>query len=387
MIALFQRNHAAIGAAAGNIDVHRIDSADGLGGGLRRRRNSRLKGGFHGGFDGRFGGRFAGHLPAVALILFQILQGQIIADSGDVQRMPAHLFIDILLEAAYGGDGAPSVIAIDIRIGKQTDIAQHFLHKGDGFGIGGRVYEYVLALIRFLRRFSGGFNGGDRRGRDRRCGGRHGGRHGGRRGGWFDHADVVLDAVFQIGARERIAFAAGYERLRAALIVDPVLEGLDRVHGAIAVYAVHISFAEQTELCQHVLHAADILRGRPRVDGIAGGRGRRRCGGRGGGGVRGLRGLRLLLLPPIDVVVQERHGVYIHHAGHLQRVVALQLIDAGLEVLDRVFGGNAVDAVRAAFLHDAQRDQLSLHGADIGARGIRVHRDVIGAGGDGGLAQ
>ena len=387
MIALLQRNHAAIGTAAGNIDAYGIDSADGFGGGFRRRLNGGFDGRFCRGFDRGLGGCFAGHLPAVALILFQILQGQVVADSGNVQRVSAHLFIDILLEAAYGGDGAPSVIAIDIRIGKQPDIAQHFLHKGDGFGIGGRIYEYVLALVRLLRRFGGGFKGGFKGrysgGFDRRRCGRHGGRHSGR----FDHAHVVLDAVFQIGERERIAFAAGHERLRAALIVDPVLEGLDRVYGAIAVYAVHIPFAEQTELCQHVLHAADVFRGRPRIDGIAGGRGRRRSGGRRGGGDCGLRGLRMPLLPPIDVVVQERHGVHIHHAGYLQRIIALQLIDAGLEVLDRVLGGNAVDAVRAAFLHDAQRDQLVLYGADIGARGIRVHRDIVRTGGDGRLAQ
>ena len=308
------------------------------------------------------------------------MQRQRVAHAADLQHLTALLLVDPLLEEDDGVDGLVAVLAVHIAALDQADGGEHLLHVADGLPRGVCVDNHVaLAVARILLGSHGGLSGGSS---SRRCGGFSGGSS-----GCALNPDALLHAVAQVLLGQQVALAGDGQGLRAEVVVDELLEVLDRSCGAAAVLAVHVAALEQANLLQQLLHLGDLCLGGGGVDGAAVvgrvhglGGGRSGGGGLGGRGVQGLGGgrRRLLLEPPVDVVVQVGLGQLVHHAVHVQGAVALQLVHADLEVLHRGGGAGAEDAVGAALGQQAQRDQLLLQAANQGLGGACVDNALVG---------
>ena len=249
-----------------------------------------------------------------------------------------------------------------------------------------------MEVVLFLVGRFGGRVGGNLSGDGRGFGGGNLGGRGGGRVSRLRHGHAAGDELLEVGQRQGIACAGLGQHVALEIVVHILLEGEHGGGGSAAVVAVIGAGGQQTRFDQHLLDVLDGFLGGIGVHvevvlflvGHVGRRGR--SGGRGSGGQHGFGGGGRLLeaLPPFDVVIQIRHGIGIDHAGDGQRFIALQLVDALLELLDRRHGGGAVDAVVAAGGHQTQHDQLALHRLDIGLGGILVHGTVVGVGGDGG---
>ena len=189
----------------------------------------------------------------------------------------------------------------------------------------------------------------------------------------------MLHAVLQIGQRQLVHLAVDLQRLFVALVVHPLLEIGHGGNGCAAVNTVVAAGGQHAQLHQQPLHAAHGFLGSVGVDHAALGRGHRRGRGRrrrrGRGHLGGFRRRAAQALPLLGVVIQEGQALRVHPASDLQGLVALQLVHALLELLDRRGRRRAVAAVVAALRQQAQRHQLLLDGADILGGSAVVHGD------------
>ena len=366
----------------------------GFGGGLSRGRLGGCVGGCVG---GRIGGRLRRHHQSAGDELLKILHGVCIGDAGFIQNRVAEIIVHILLEGENCAGGALAVIAVIAAGIQKTGGNQHLLNMLDfltggfgshsGFRLGGGLLSGFGGGLRRGR--FGGLGGGLCRRSDGGLCGRLCGRLGsGSLGGIaVRHGHAAGDELLKIGQGQGIADAVLGQAVALEIIVDIHLEGQHGSFGGGAVIAVIAALGQQTGCDEHLLDILDGLLGGILVHAEAILLLIRHIGGRGGGfgreggqhGIGGCGGL-LEALPPFHIVIQIRHGIGIHNAGNGQHLVALQLVDALLELLDRRHGGGAVNAVVAAGFHQTQHDQLALNGLDVGLGGILIHGGIAGIG-------
>ena len=383
--------------------VHQLRAAD-----VQRQLNIGGGGGLLGGFGSGFlrgslsgciGGslcrRLRRHGQPAGDKLLKVHHGIRIGDTVFIQDRILEIIVHILLEGQHRIGGAPAIIAVIGAFSEQAGGHQQLLNMLDfllggfgrhtGLGLGGRLGGGSLSGP------GGGFGGGSL---SRLGGGFGGGSLSGRGGGFgggviLRHRHAAVDELLQIGQGHGVADTVLGHAVALEIIVHVHLEGQHGSFGGGSVGTVVTALGQQAGCDEHLLDILDGLLGGILVHAevvlflirdIGGsGRGFGREGGQHGiGGGGGL----LETLPPFHIVVQIRHGIRIHDAGNGQHLVALQLIDALLELLDRRNSGGSVNAVISAGFHQAQHDQLALHGLDVGLGGILVHGGIAGIGGD-----
>ena len=272
------------------------------------------------------------------------------------------------MEGAHRVGGSAAVDTVHRGFAQQADFREHLLYAANGRGRGIRVdgdLGILIGQIVDLRRLGGRLRG---------------------RAGGFDVRDaVVVLAVLQEGAGQRVGIAVDGQRLLVPLLVDPLLERGDGAGRGLSVHAVIGARGQQTQSDQLALHSANGVLGGLAVHDVAAGVGhgfRRRRGRRGRGRGGGLRGRGLELLPLLHVVIEEGQTQRVHGAAGLQHLVALQLVDASLEAAHGGAGGVVKPAAVGARGQHAQHRQLALHLADLVRAGVFVDHRLVRRCGD-----